>query len=499
MVCIKCGNQLNEGAKFCKACGQNQTEQVIPKSTGAQTETKASSNKTKGKFKMTKKSMIIAGAVVALLIAIPVGASVLKSDKVVVGKAILSTVHEATGEAADLIDQLPILGFFTEMEKEKYLIDITADVGYMDMNLSLMSDYKDGKLKMQGEESSTGGEFSMQISDDFITGTLSLLGDDTYGISNETLVADLENCSFMDAPDMPEDYHWDLFNANTEVYDTINKVGLSTLTSLVDVLEVEKLEKEDLRINGKNITVDAYSVAITQEDLEEQLTLSVEKVFQDEAIREYFDVYFQSYGSVNGYDSMDSDDIHDMALDAVDEIVNSYEDLEDYDFKVYIHNNRVARFCVENDGTKAYVDLNSQGKILENVAFVFENEEEDWKDEMILSMVLEDEKFDGELKLKSSGSSSESVTVEYDMKETKDNLVLTWPYGDEFALDVDSQTKNELSIGYSDESVDISAYCVKGKLESGWFDQSDDFTNILTMDEADIMAIAYGMYAPMSP
>ena len=476
MTCIKCKNTINEGVKFCKNCGHDQAS-TLPITEGAPA---SNLNIAALVEKFGKKNLMIAGGVVAGVLAIVmIGMLFAKSDKAVVLKAASNTIHGITDEITYYTKEIPILNMFSDIKTDKYQFEFEND----DMKLLVQSDFKGKKMNIEPQITSYGMSIGakIQISDKYITAELDGLLDDMYGISNKTLAEDLKNCSFLDMGDIPNDYKIDVFQLQQKIYDDVRKVVNKNKADLVKGLEIEKLEKQEIRVNGENIKATSYSVVLSANVLEDILVnigndLLSEGVFENEELINAVIGSMYLGGTV---------ELEDLYFDYVDVIIDAYETIEDGDLVAYIYKNKIVSLTWEDSGTIATLNLNPKGKILENISVVIEDS--NYEQEFEFSLTYEKDVLEGVMEFKNDYG-SEKFEIVYDVKEEKDNLVIDM-YGDELIFDINSNTKNEVLIGYSDDYNSFSFDCKKGKLDKNWFTQTDDFINILTMDLKDFMDI----------
>ena len=78
------------------------------------------------------------------------------------------------------------------------------------------------------------------------------------------------------------------------------------------------------------------------------------------------------------------------------------------------------------------------------------------------------------------------------MDSTRKNLTFSNGYS-EYVLSVDGSTKNALSISGEIDGVSFSIDSEKNNLDKNWFDQDDDFVNILLLDDDDFYSDIYSI------
>ncbi len=83
----------------------------------------------------------------------------------------------------------------------------------------------------------------------------------------------------------------------------------------------------------------------------------------------------------------------------------------------------------------------------------------------------------------------ETMSVDYDYHGRRNNVLMRM-YGETVGFTLDSTTKNQLTLSMEEE---VTLVFTKDQLSSDWFDQSSDFARILTMSEGEVENLFYSM------
>lgn len=342
MYCTNCGKEIPDDSVFCIFCGQKVDGGVSPEPKAAESGTQGQ-QPVKPPVKMNKKSLAVAGGVVAAVVVIGGATMLFSSPKATVAKGFQKTwkavcqeetgldaylgmnsigkmikdgssSQKLTGNAsvslwgAQLGDADVSIQFDREKNNKAY---VTAGASYSGMDLGTVSVYMDKKSIYAASPEFLDGSFYLNLKDvekklndsDY----LEELWDDQRIFLQEGMSSDVD--AFM-----------------TEVQRVVKK----DVKSLYKNMNVKKSGKETFSIDGKDKKCQGYDVTISEDDLK--------KIVEDIA-----NTYLDEYGATGTF--MPSDYTYDECLEQserdVDEMrqeIKKYTSMikDDLNFQVYV-------------------------------------------------------------------------------------------------------------------------------------------------------------------
>ena len=399
MFCKKCGSTLRDNAKFCDSCGAvvevadnkgnnfsytapvDQTPYTAPVQNGAPYTAPVQNDGGKTvPVKMNKPSFtksapkvsmdgitskmpknlpgkgkllpIIAVAAVVVLVLVLVFGGVFGGPAGKVTKALTKSVAAFTGIADEM--KLPDLVAIAEGGK---------------FNQEMKAEFTDGDLEGLGIRATvaynqSGKEFAVVAAPyfegtDLITGQIKLEGskiyvgcpelmDKTYiMLDTKTIGEDLANMDM----DGAEDLSFDIF----ELIDKITEASALTKdqekalekaqAALLKAIEVEKDGKKDIKVNGKKISCQLYTVVIPQDAMEDYLDV-MEDVIKDMDAEATLDILEEAGFPV---DDMGISVDNDAFLDVIDDLADVIDELGDLELTVGINGGYVVHVAYEGD------------------------------------------------------------------------------------------------------------------------------------------------------
>lgn len=529
MNCIKCNQPLNEGAKFCKFCGQNQAMPVSapqqqnpapqqnfqpqqsyqPQQNSQQTYQPQQNfqqtsyqqgygnyaqGATQGKqsplqkvsaafgsMKNSGKFLPIVGGVVAVALVGVAATTLLVSDAAKVGAALAKSSKQFEKEFTSIQEDLPVYDFFKDIEKDEYSMEYIPQSKY-EPSILLEMDY--GKKQTKATVGMEGIQVITMISEKYTTVESAMLPD-IYGIDNTTLGKDLNNCSFVDF-EISNDFAFEPYKVDTDLADEFAEIFADLGTDLIKAAEVEKVDSKSYRINGEREDMDSYEISFSPTELEKALNTAVKSVMDNKTLMEQLTQLFAMSAGVDFYldpDQLDDieGEIEDALYDLVEEFVYEYSRLDDDYIVVQVYKGRVVRIATPgNDGQNISIMVNSTSDFLEGITVTSYGYEQSY------SFTSDGSQF------VASGTDNygESYKLTYDYDSRVNNVRISDGYNSEsFTLDSTEKDRLILSVDGTFE-VEFN----KNQLSSKWFDQSSKFERILTYSESDLMRIGSNLF-----
>lgn len=523
MNCTKCGNPLNDGAKFCRACGQNQAmpvdqappvTQVPPAQTpppvppqasgqakpgfdfnalGEQGKVLASQGKAQGqvlanqgKAKVEelksagKLNLVLAGAggVAAVLVLLCMVLFSSPSGKV--SKAFLSTSNQLQKEYKSILKDVPVYDFFKDAQKDNFQVDYVSESWY---STDFYMELDWGKSQLKYEIGEGDYQTTIHISEKYTT-IDSKMADLVYGVENKTLGKDVNNCSFLDIQ-MSNDYSFDPFSLDMDLPSDILDIFIDFSTDLVKSADVEKVDDQTYRINGNRESLDTYEVRVSAQELEKAMESAVASFVKNKSIMNQMTQLYMmdssgSYRYVTDLKDIEGK-IEDELYDLVDDIVDEYSKLRDNYIVVQLYKGQVVRMATSGrDGENLSIMFTNTKNLLEEVVL------ESYGLVYTYSAVS-----DGDtLTYKTVDYRDRMNKIEYTYEGRSENVKITTNGNVEYAT-LDTTTKNVLVVEVEN---DYEMTVKKNSLSSGWFDQDTNFERILEYTEREVEGIIGSLF-----
>lgn len=536
MNCIKCGQELKEGAKFCRFCGQNQiapVEQGAPVQTPPvappqappvgtyQTPPVAPSQapppyqappvqnyapggtvppqqngfdiqdtlgKIQGKLPKTDgvslgglPPVAIAGIAVGVVAVLCLGGMLFRSDSVKVAAAFASTSKQIEKEVTSIQQDLPVYDFFKNYDKDEFQVEYLSDSRYTPSML-LEIDY--GKKQTKVTAWNSDMEVDVMISDKYTTMSNSMMSD-VFGFDNKTLGADLNRCAFIDFP-VSEDLSFDPYSYDTGLIDEFNDVFGDFAADLIKSAEVEKVADQTYRINGSREDLDTYEVSVDADDLEDAMESAIETIMKNKSIKEqlmqmYILEQTSNYGYINNELRDVEGTIEDMMYDFMEDFVDEYRYLSENYIVVQVHGGKIVRMATPGrDGSNVSIMFTNTKNLLDEIVL----ESYGWVQTYSFSS-------DGDKFVFETGNEyGTNYKLEYVYEGRSNNVTLKeGNYSESFT--VNTTTKDTMIISTDD---DFKVEIIKNNLDSGWFVQDSKFERILTYTESELEQMMRNMF-----
>ncbi len=419
------------------------------------------------KSPMMKKYFIIGGGVLAavIIIALIITLIVMNSPTAVVGRALSNTIGDAQSEIEDITEEIPAILFFEDFQKDEYDMNISYSDGFQDLSINVQSDFGSEKIRAEVSMLGIGGE--VMISDKYGTVALDpalvgMLGlSEVYGWDNETIAAELYNAGLIDVDDA-EDISLNIFENHTASYEKVNKMLQDCLTDIFKEAEIEAIDKEEMTINGEDITAKGYVIVLDSEMIEERFAEFLDDVFESEDL---VNAYIPYASVMMNMGSMDTEYLKEELMYSMTSTLGGVRELE---AEVFVYKNRIVSLRSESFGYPARFDLNPDGDVLEYVAAVMDDEE---------VMVFEASMEDDELIVSYDETYGDSLVMVYDLESDRNNLEISTDY-DDYQFTVYSENKDTLLIEAEMDGEVLRIAAEKGGLSGDWFEQPENYTDI---------------------
>lgn len=493
MNCIKCSQELADGVKFCRFCGQNQGMPVEnPPVTAPISQTPYQApvnpiqapvekkNPLQGIFSNGKGVPLLAVTAVGIVLVMAVGSGVFRSDSAKVAMAFAKTSSQLTKEMEEIRDDLPLYDFFKDVEKDQYQMEYHSTSPYQPSILMQM-DY--GKKQTRATAWTDDISFDVHISEKYTTMASSILPE-VYGFDNKTLGKDLNNSIFVDFA-VNDDYAFEPYKFEPELGDALGDVFADFVKELVTKADVEKIDKETYRINGSREDLDSYQVSISPTVLENAMESAVEEMLKDKSIMaQLMQGYAMGMSSeFNWIEDELSDiegEIEDMLYDFVDKFVNEYRYLDENQLIVQLFKGKLVRIATPGrSGENVSVMFQSTDNFLEGIQV----ESYGWVENYSFS--TDGDRFIGE----STNEYGTTFRVVYDYEGTHNNLTVSDNRNSE-SLTLNTTGKNSLILTLDGQTVTFH----KNQLPSGWFDQNTKFQRVLEYNESQVEALVDSLF-----
>ena len=316
MLCLQCGKEIGDGAKFCPHCGAAAAASApnpaaTPESgagTGPYTYaygSSASSSAGMGSApasppsppedtgKRGKKGFIIGGAVAAVAVVAAVvfllASGVFSSPKGQVEKAIAKSLsaYASAGEKIDFPDMAELMQ--DKSVSQSFSMELTGInselVGYDLSSLQGLGVRLSGGYDQKGRRADSElaafwadreiASLVMAVDDNVLSfASPQFTGGEAYGLDTETLGADLARLGVEDEDIDVSQIGFNLFDlaeqtAPSQQSGEMERKLVEAAARLGGAIEVEKTGKKTIEVNGTSVNAAAYLVAIPEEAMEE--------------------------------------------------------------------------------------------------------------------------------------------------------------------------------------------------------------------------------------
>lgn len=433
----------------------------------------------------SKRPLIIALVGLAVLIAVGVGiyALVFNTPSVKVAKGFTNTASVLEQQAAEMSSQMPLVSYFDDLLEEHYAFNIDVS----DVNVAFYTDFKNQAMRTDFQLYNSNQ--ILVLTPDYFSIQSDLVAD-VYGLSMNTLISDLNHCSYLDMelPLTDEDFQF-IFDVerHQSAAEAMQSVVSKQLLSLVDGITIEEADDETVELNGELQALDTYCVSVDKDALEAVLYGISEDMYNNQEIVSYWESYFKLYEAYMMLDGYPTDITFDMCIEEYNRNValfmEEYAHIEAATFLVSLYDNMVVQIKVEAENGTMVGKLASTEDIWENCSLEVDS------NGFVNSLSLHSELYGGVFQC-ALNVDGESYAMMYDTQSTNDNVTL-YADGEELTFSVDASQADELTISKNViGDLNMEIYSQKVQLDADWFAQDETLVNILLLEEADLDAIA---------
>lgn len=407
MLCLQCGKEISDGAKFCPHCGAAAAASApnpatTPESgagTGSYTYAYGSSTSSSAGVgsapasppsppedtgKRGKKGFIIGGAVaavavVAVLLVVLVS-NLFTSPKGQVEKAIAKSLsaYASAGEKIDFPDMAELTQ--DKSVSQSFSMELNSInsglVGYdlsslQGLGLRLSGGYDQKGRRADGELAAFWGDneiasFVMAVDDNVLSfASPQFTGGEAYGLDTETLGADLARLGVEDEDIDVSSISFNLFDlaeqtAPSQQSEEMERELAKAAARLGGAIEVEKAGKKTIEVNGASVNAAAYLVTIPEEAMEEYadaLSDAMAQMDSQEQSRKLLRAIGLDEDTINSMmPDMTGIDAYGEVFDALKEMLRAMGDLE---LEVYLDGGYVCavEYSKEQNGSRLELGL----------------------------------------------------------------------------------------------------------------------------------------------
>lgn len=407
MLCLQCGKEISDGAKFCPHCGAAAAASApnpatTPESgagTGSYTYAYGSSTSSSAGVgsapasppsppedtgKRGKKGFIIGGAVAAVAVVAAavflLVSGVFSSPKGQVEKAIAKSLS-AYASAGGKID-FPDMAELTQDKSvsQSFSMELNSInsglVGYdlsslQGLGLRLSGGYDQKGRRADGELAAFWGDneiasFVMAVDDNVLSfASPQFTGGEAYGLDTETLGADLARLGVEDEDIDVSSISFNLFDlaeqtAPSQQSEEMERELAKAAARLGGAIEVEKAGKKTIEVNGASVNAAAYLVTIPEEAMEEYadaLSDAMAQMDSQEQSRKLLRAIGLDEDTINSMmPDMTGIDAYGEVFDALKEMLRAMGDLE---LEVYLDGGYVCavEYSKEQNGSRLELGL----------------------------------------------------------------------------------------------------------------------------------------------
>lgn len=371
MLCLHCGKEISDGAKFCPYCGGITAAaapgpEPAPSQGGTQETPGYSYGKPQGGQeawdaappdgkKGGKKGLIIGGAAAAVAVAALLAvflSGLFSSPKGKVEKAVAKTcaAYADAGRRMELPDmaELTRKGSVSQrlrMELNSVNSDLTGyDLSALNgLGVSVSSDCDREGRRMGGELAAFWGEnellcFQVGVDDNVLSiASPQLTQQSAYGVDTETLGADLARLGVEDENIDVSSIGFNLFelmeqSASTgQTNEELERTMKEAAIRLAEAVQVEKAGKKEVDVNGKRVNAGAYLVTIPQQALEDYMDAveeAMELVDSQESVKRMLRAIGLDEDTIEGIMPYAGGTSYDEVFDALEQMLEAAGDVE---------------------------------------------------------------------------------------------------------------------------------------------------------------------------
>lgn len=395
MLCLNCGKEISDGAKFCPHCGAITAASTIPRTDGAggapytysygAVSPSPAPTPPEGTGKGRKKGLLIGGiaavtVVIAALVAVVAG-GLFSNPKGTVELAFAKTAaaYSDAAKGMGLPDMTELAQGRSVSQRLRVELNsinsaLTGDYDLSSLSglgLSMSGDYDQNGRRLGGELAAFWGDnelvsFQMQVDDNILSlASPQFIQGKAYGMDTETLGADLVRLGVEDDGIQVENIGFNIFDlmeetAPSQQNEDLEQKVRDAAKELADAVEVEKNGKKDIEVNGKSVSAAAYHVTIPQEAMEAYAAAVKDAamlVDSQESTRRILRAVGLDEATINDIMSeMEDVNPYGEMFDALDETLRAMGDVE---LDVYLDDGYVCavEYAKEKDGRTLEIGL----------------------------------------------------------------------------------------------------------------------------------------------
>ena len=388
MFCTNCGNQINDGSKFCPDCGAKLTGAEAAPAVESTFDEAPASSENKPSRAVVIGISAAAAAAVAVVVAVLAILGVFKSPAAKVGAAFEKTFKAY--EAA--YDELGGFDAAVLIEGEKYSQSASLTIGSLEgddtyegmvvranFDIDIPGQSMDLLLTPFYESADIA---SVQIGLDgtkLYAASKELTDGKFYGIDTATLgkdVAELSGDASM------ENLSFNIFEVSRALEETLNdeesqKAVEAATQAFLKSITVEKIGKEELGVNDNSVKATAYAVVIPVDAIEDYLEALENTVDADKLVDKLVEI-LESIGLPDEIVDEFADELaYSMEADSsYAELADLLDEADDIRLDIFVSGGRIAAVEYEGevDGEKFTVGLYLGGgeNYVDDLSCVFE-------------------------------------------------------------------------------------------------------------------------------
>lgn len=388
MFCLKCGKEIESGAKFCPHCGAATSagfgaaggpSAPTPPEPPAWPEAGQDGNKRRGAPLLI--GGIVAAALVVVLIVAAIG-GLFSSPRGQVEKAIAKTAaaYVSAGDHLGLPELSKLLEGRSYTQRMSFALNSLSPelTGWYDLaslkglGVRMDADYDQKGRKMDAEIAAFwDGEdlavFQMLVDGgDMLFASPQFTKGEAYGVNTETLGKDLVRLGAQDDEIDVEKISFNLFDLMDKALSSQEQVKEAQAAMgdaykrLFDAVQVEKGGKQKVEVNGKSLDATLYHVVVPEDAMKDYINAwedAMELVDAQAVSREILLSMGFDKGAVD--DMLSGADVSDVYSEMADTLKQAVKALGDLELEVYVSGGYVSavEYSDRIQGTKVEVGL----------------------------------------------------------------------------------------------------------------------------------------------